>query len=523
MNKLSIIRQWQALIIAVILSLFLIMLSCISREHKNLDSVEYILEYDPVKADSILSSMPIPSGKQDRAWYAVLKIQAEYKNYMPITSDSLIFAATEYYGARHKGNHAAIAWYTQGCVYNELNNDLAAIEAYLKAKDLFTDTINRYYALTEQRLGKIYLSKRLFDESLSSFYNCRKIAEIIKDSALIANSDYHISLIQLQYNHFDGLKDSFKELYENEYLSNYYKNESLLQLAKIYIYDTYSYDSALLYIDRFIENSTSSFGAIYNLKGETYYKSNELDSAYYYYNLSLDEKCDIYSKCFSSRRLCELSWLKSNSNDAYKYENQYTLYLDSIRVLTNANDIAAISIAHMIELEALKKKEFHTRAIIVSSFIILLLFSLFYIFYQSHINKIDRRYIQFSDRVWTTITTSPPLDSSDEKYLIIGKTKYLNSPSHTIIFAKGNKPIIKREEKEAIKHDLSVAFSDLTLFMLNKYPSISKREIQICSLNYLKIDKSAICEIMDLSDDSFRKAKSRLKEKLGDTFNLYFS
>ena len=99
MNKLRIIRQWQALIIAVILSLFLIMLSCISREHKNLDSVEYILEYDPVKADSILSSMPIPSGKQDRAWYAVLKIQAEYKNYMPITSDSLIFAATEYYGA----------------------------------------------------------------------------------------------------------------------------------------------------------------------------------------------------------------------------------------------------------------------------------------------------------------------------------------------------------------------------------------------------------------------------------------
>lgn len=99
----------------------------------------------------------------------------------------------------------------------------------------------------------------------------------------------------------------------------------------------------------------------------------------------------------------------------------------------------------------------------------------------------------------------------------------MNSPSHTILFAKGNKSIIKREEKEAIKHDLSVAFSDLTLFMFNKYPSISKREIQICYLNYLKIDKSAICEIMDLSDDSFRKAKSRLKEKLGDTFNLYFS
>ena len=363
----------------------------------------------------------------------------------------------------------------------------------------------------------------MFDESLSSFYNCRKIAETIIDSALIANADYHISLIQLQYNHYDGLKDSFKKLSVNKYLSNYYKNESLLQLAKIYIFNTCVYDSALLYIDRYITNSTSSLGAIYNLKGEIYYKSKEMDSAYYYYSLSLDEKCDIYTQCFTSRRLCELSWLKGNNNDAYKYESRYTQYLDSIRILTNANDIAAISISHMIELEALKKKEFRTRAIIVSLFFILLLISLFYIFYQSYINKINRRYIKFSDRVWTTITTSLPLDSFDDRYLSTGKTKYLNSPSHFLLFAKDKKANYKREEKEAIKHDLSVAFSDLTLFMFNKYPTISKREIQICYLNYLKIDKSAICEIMDLSDDSFRKAKSRLKEKLGDTFSLYFS
>ena len=214
--------------VAMLLSIFLIMFSCESREHGNLDSIESILESDPAKADSILSSMAIPSGKQDRAWYAVLKTQADYKNYKPITSDSLILTATECYGTIHKSIHAAIAWYTLGCVYNELNNDLSAIEAYLKAKDLFPDRSNRYYALTEQRLGKIYLSKRLFDESLSSFYNCRKIAETIKDSALIANSDYHISLIQLQNNHYDGLKESFKELFENEYLSNYYKNEAIL-------------------------------------------------------------------------------------------------------------------------------------------------------------------------------------------------------------------------------------------------------------------------------------------------------
>lgn len=511
------------LIIVFLLSLLLGISSCVSKRRGQLDAVEIMLESNPAKADTILSEMSIPYSKKERAWYAVLKTQAEYKNFKPMTSDSLILTATEYYGTRHKSNRAAIAWYTQGCVYNEQNNDLAAIEAYLKAKDLFSDTINRYYALTEQRLAKRYLAKRMFDESSSSFYNCRKIAETINDSALIANADYHIAFIQLQNYNYDGLIDSFKKLSVNKYLSNYYRNESFLQLAKIYIFNTCSYDSALLYIDRYIANTTSSLGAIYNLKGEIYYKTNEIDSAYYYYNLSLDEKCDIYTRCSSSSRLCELSLLKGDNNDAYIYESQYIYYLDSIRVLTNANDIAAISIAHMIESEALKKREFRTKVIIVSSFFTLLLFSLFYIFYLLYINKIKRRYIKFSDRVWTTITTSLSLDSSEDRYLSVGKARYMNSPSHSLLFAKDKKTNCKREEKEAIKHDLSVAFSDLTLLMLNKYPTISKREIQFCYLNYLKIEKTVVCEIMDLSNDSFRKAKSRLKEKLGDAFSLFFS
>ncbi|MBO4561541.1 MAG: hypothetical protein J5705_06215 [Bacteroidaceae bacterium] len=493
-----------------------------------LKEVELLMETNVAAADSILSSLSIPKTRRDRALLAVLKTQADYKLLRDINSDSLIKSATDYYGTSIRGSHArryhsALAWYSQGCVYSETGNDLAAIDAYLKAKDLFPDTINRYYALTEQRLGKKYLSKGMFDESYSSFNKCRFIAETIEDSALMANCDYHIALIKLQNYHYDGLIDSFKKLSVNNYLSDYYRNESLLQLSKIYIFNTCSYDSALLYIDCYIANTTSSLGAIYNLKGEIYYKTKEKDSAYYYYSLSLDEKCDIYTQCFSSRRLCELSMLKGNNNDAYKYESQYTQYLDSIRVLTNANDIAAISIAHMIEIEALQKKEFRTRVIMVGFLFILILFSVFYIIYQSYINKINSRYIKFSDRVWTTITTSLPLDSSDDLYLLTGKTKYLNSPSHSLLFAKEKKANYKREEKEAIKHDLSVAFSDLSLFMLNKYPTISKREIQICYLNYLKIDKSAICEIMDLSDDSFRKAKSRLKEKLGDSFNLYFT
>ena len=83
--------------INLLLSLSIIfLLSC--RESRTLHDVETLLETDPRAADSILSSMPQPTTNRDRALYAVLKTQAEYKQYKPITSDSLILTATRYYG-----------------------------------------------------------------------------------------------------------------------------------------------------------------------------------------------------------------------------------------------------------------------------------------------------------------------------------------------------------------------------------------------------------------------------------------
>jgi len=107
------------------------------------------METDPKEADSILVSMTEPTSRRDRAWYVVLKSLADCKNDRIITSDSLIRTATDYYGSLHKNFRAAVAWYTHGCVYTHLGNDHSAIYAFLKAKDLFPDTLVHYYALTE--------------------------------------------------------------------------------------------------------------------------------------------------------------------------------------------------------------------------------------------------------------------------------------------------------------------------------------------------------------------------------------
>ena len=155
-----------------------------------LSKVEQLMDCDVVTADSLINSMDVPTGKRDQALYAMLKTQIDYKMYRIIPNDSLIRIATDYYGTKQKDYHAALAWYSLGCVYNELHDDALAIESFLKAKDLFPDTILRYYALTEQNIGDVLFRKDMLKEASDMYKRTKVVSELLNDSVLIAYSDF---------------------------------------------------------------------------------------------------------------------------------------------------------------------------------------------------------------------------------------------------------------------------------------------------------------------------------------------
>ena len=146
-------------------------------DNSGLDYMEQLIETNPAKADTLFRTFPVPENRSQRAWYAVLKTQTDYKCYKPAISDSLILTATDYYGTPYNGPkkrryRAAMAWYTLGCVYYNSLDDVNAIDALLKAQILFPDTLIRYYALLEQNLGTCYLNQRRYDEALDVYQNC---------------------------------------------------------------------------------------------------------------------------------------------------------------------------------------------------------------------------------------------------------------------------------------------------------------------------------------------------------------
>ena len=130
MNRL---RHIQFLFTVMLLLLAAGLVSCSNRaQHEALLRAEALMESDPQAARAVLDSLAeaenppssilhqtsdishppsyifhLPS-KRDAADWAWLKVQADYKCYVPLTSDTLARIATDYYGTPHGLVHAGV-------------------------------------------------------------------------------------------------------------------------------------------------------------------------------------------------------------------------------------------------------------------------------------------------------------------------------------------------------------------------------------------------------------------------------
>ena len=211
-----------------------------------LDSLENVL-----RRPSTLSRQPSSPrlSKSDAALYALLRMQADYKCDVPLTSDSLARVATDYYGMpRCKNYHAAMAWYTLGCVYTDKQEDSKAISAYLKACDCFPDTTSRYYPLTLQNLGRHYLNRNMLAEATSAFTRFGNLSESIGESNLLAFARYYLGftrLLQFDYETADSL---FDLLLDSDTFRASYMAGAFLHKAKIAFYSKDDHLQAFAYL-----------------------------------------------------------------------------------------------------------------------------------------------------------------------------------------------------------------------------------------------------------------------------------
>lgn len=299
-----------------------------------LDSVECTMDDYPAHADSLIKRVDPLSirNKKQKARYALLYTAAEYKNYQPFTTDSLIMEAVSYYSHSQNIDYRFLSYYYLGCVYLELDRLKDASVALAQAEWLVDKIDNDYWkGLLYDRLAFILVESGDYEKSedyYSRAENCFDYAGKEQHRLYALYKESRSLILENKFHEADSILKIVEE--ESTFIKYYELQRSCLydRLACfIYMNKT---DSATILIDKYnliINDSTSSIGylgliSLYYAeindysKSESYLKAannciNTLTDtiSWYYYNYVLYKNKDqiedafVYYKKYSNLQI----------------------------------------------------------------------------------------------------------------------------------------------------------------------------------------------------------------------------
>ena len=540
--------------------------SCTPRgEVEKLRQVEEIIENDPVTAGSLLNYVKVTSLKgEGRARYALLRTQADYKNYVPLASDSLICIATNHYGTKTPSEHAALAQYYLGCTYKDMGRDLDAIDAFLRATSLFPDTTQKYYAFGQCELGILYLKHKMIDQSKNAFLSYRHYGIDKNDSSVIAYSDYYLGRVYLYNGEGKEANEALQSLLSNSHAKEEFINDAYFQLSKTALFQDNDYDRALHYLNQYIAsiNDTANTSAALSIKGNLYYRQNQYDSAYSYYHLSLQQQTDLVTECSNYKYLAYITSLMNQGDSAKYYMERYTELLDSVYAKTHRSEINDLVANHTIELHDREMEEQRSRLTLRTIILFLLLIVmgvmlllinnkrhqaaiLKYQQLQQQINneEIERKTCEdaLDESAGTNITdddceaaadgaasaaASPELTTADymTNLINLARDEYVHSEWPKYIAGCQDKikagEVMKGEKSKAFLSYLNVLFSDIFVRITADNDGLSQTDLEYCAMVMLlfKTDQMAFCA--HGSNHSFHCRHAKMRDRLTDEWYM---
>ena len=530
-------------------------------ERERLQRVAALVETDVPAARALLDSVDVAALRGDqRARYALLRTQTDYKAYVPLTSDSLIRIATRRYGTRRPSADAALAQYYLGCTYKDMGRDLDAIDAFLRATSLFPDTTNKYYAFSQLELGKLYLDHDLQQKSLDSFISYHHYGDRNDDSLTIGYADYFIGRAQSEMKACQEAELTFEAVLRNTKIGESYKQASLFQLAKMYFYIDNDAAKANDYITKYISHSTNHDGisAAYLLKGDICRFLAENDSAYIYYLKSIHgQSPDLPTQSMVYKGLADLAPLLHREDSVSYYIDKYAVLLDSFYAESHATEINKLITNHTIELHDREMAERHSRLLWFLGLVGLVLTAAAVISvlavkrrqqaeklaYQEELAALRRE--QISQRVQedepldsadayiadadceavpaATAAVLPPM-SQDMAYLarIVDLVRKNYAESDWPKFFVTNQAHIQRGEfmrddkATAFQKDLDDLFAEVFMHIVFDHAGFSQADLRYCAMAILRMNVDQMAFVTHSTKHSFYCRHAKMRDRLTD-------
>lgn len=303
---------------------------------------ESVMFDHPDSALHILEDMPMPSARSDKenhALWCLLVTQAQYKQVMKISSDSLVRIAYDYYKPTNNACRKAMSALYMGDINYELGNIEDAMQYYLDGKTEVekTDDYKTGYLIMFS-LGKLYLFRNFADYALEACAAAYDYA--VKDS----NKRYQMTALRYLARSYCLTNDLTKAIDTYNQCASlalelglgtdryYYKVQT--EIALVYSNSGNLEKSLILSKSLPVEYQSSL------LIGSNYLMLNQYDSAYLYLNKALNTD-NVYTKKETYRNLYRLGDIPQYRKYLKSYCDSLLFYTDSVMSLDKGKEIIA--------------------------------------------------------------------------------------------------------------------------------------------------------------------------------------
>ena len=522
-------RTFFAILLCILVS------SCYNTDiRKILDSAESSLQLKPDSCLVILESIDknVLNTREEKARYALLMSAALDKNYIDVSSDSLIRVAVDYYSIRKDPQHRMMAQYYQGVILNNAGDYTAAIVALEKAeKDALALEDHLYAGLILRTKAEIY------NKTINHQASQLCLIEAIMHFKFLYNADYA----------------AFAELgLANIYINSQDFTKAEQQLERIHTYNNdilngySSIDKAIIQIEKYknpveaIRLFQISAKSLFNLQDYSYYalsmeRTGQRDSAD---RLLLTA----YTLCNSQEDSVSVDFMyadilhrRGNDSKAYKLTRNAAFVQDSLtRVLLQQSVSNAQRDYYKAELQLQEERAWRLRERnllgTATAMLALLLLSGLTLFYRKRKEQeIKEQMLKIS------ITQSELHQAEQENASLLGslfseKFNHLDKLSVDYVRADNDRErlIALREFNEEIaairtNGDLFLSldkdldrYCDCVMTKLkDQVPAIKGENRKLISLFFAGLPYSTIQLVMNrVSIDSLKMARSRFRKEI---------
>lgn len=528
--------------------------------------IEQLMYERPDSAWKILQHMPSISQlrKEEQALHALLFTQAQYKNYIPVKSDSLLRIAEAYYRTSNDSLHKAWTLFYLAQYYRDSDEKEKAL-SYFQQANIASRNIenNQFKFLLNLHWANLLSDEDAENKGIEKYQTANKYAILLKDT--LKQIDLFerwgwCYLLNGKYNQADSLFKEAMSLSMKTEIKFLEKN-LLAQLATT-AYLKKEYFLALNLINRSIslEKDSTELYPLWANKANIFLSMNQYDSVRTYLQKDI-RNSTLYQKAGKQKIWYQYEEKMNNLPKALEYSKRYAELLDTIYQKELSSKIIELQHKYdysLIQSENKLLKIKRQRLYISLTAICMAVLTVAVIFFykrreekrklaeqiRSKDDLMKEMRLQLQEKTIDLhaaqekiIEKETALDkelsqrekmrseySSKEAAMrkeilrhseIIRKMEQLNKMSQQDKI-QSRSVVLSDEEQDNLAEVINICYNNFTDRLWKKFPTLTKADISLCCLIKIGISNSNMLYLLDTSKVALKKRKNRLKhDKMG--------